>query len=109
MRYSYRLRSKSSLRIVVICNYKNSPITAEQCRAKENLLHPRRSYFAPINRSLSGVDSLLFRRLRLVEAPGTAPGSEWFIMMSIYRHSRKRSGNYNICNAKGKLKPYIEL
>jgi len=24
---------------------------------------------------------------QLVEAPGTAPGSEWFIPMSIYRHS----------------------
>jgi len=23
----------------------------------------------------------------LVEAPGTAPGSEWFITISIYRHS----------------------
>ena len=24
----------------------------------------------------------------LVEAPGTAPGSEWFIAQSVYRHSR---------------------
>ena len=23
----------------------------------------------------------------MVEAPGTAPGSEWFITMTIYRHS----------------------
>jgi len=25
----------------------------------------------------------------LVEAPGTAPGSEWFITTAIYRHSRQ--------------------
>jgi hypothetical protein len=24
----------------------------------------------------------------LVEAPGTAPGSEWFITTAVYRHSR---------------------
>jgi hypothetical protein len=24
----------------------------------------------------------------MVEAPGTAPGSEWFITMTVYRHSR---------------------
>jgi len=24
-----------------------------------------------------------------VEAPGTAPGSEWFISMFVYRHSRR--------------------
>ena len=35
-------------------------------------------------------------RLRLVvEAPGTAPGSEWFITTAIYRHSR-RTGRSNI-------------
>jgi len=25
----------------------------------------------------------------MVEAPGTAPGSEWFITTAIYRHSRQ--------------------
>jgi hypothetical protein len=31
----------------------------------------------------------------LVEAPGTAPGSEWFIATAVYFHSR-RTGNPNI-------------
>jgi hypothetical protein len=26
----------------------------------------------------------------MVEAPGTAPGSEWFIAAAVYRHSRPR-------------------
>lgn len=26
----------------------------------------------------------------MVEAPGTAPGSEWFISMFVYRHSRRK-------------------
>jgi hypothetical protein len=30
-----------------------------------------------------------------VEAPGTAPGSEWFIATAIYFHSR-RTGTLNI-------------
>src|SRR5215471_4846722 len=35
----------------------------------------------------------------MVEAPGTAPGSEWFIAAAIYRHSRQ-AGSLNI-EAKG--------
>ena len=31
----------------------------------------------------------------LVEAPGTAPGSEWFIATAIYFHSR-RAGTHNV-------------
>src|SRR5712664_3596691 len=31
----------------------------------------------------------------MVEAPGTAPGSEWFIPTAIYRHSRQ-AGTANI-------------
>ena len=42
-----------------------------------------------------------------MEAPGTAPGSEWFITITVYRHIQNKSGNFNICNQKGKLKPYI--
>lgn len=41
--------------------------------------------------------SILFRPRRnprharaVVEAPGTAPGSEWFISMFVYRHSRRK-------------------
>ena len=76
--------------------------TVVPCRAKEHPLHPRRSYFAPINSPLDvfnlGLDCLICICLilkqwangLLVEAPGTAPGSEWFIPMSIYRHSRNK-------------------
>src|SRR5512147_2680658 len=49
-RLSRRLRSESSLRIVVIGNYLVGPITAVPCRAKARPLHPRRSYFAPMSR-----------------------------------------------------------
>ena len=45
--------------------------------------------------------SILFRprgpppqRGKLVEAPGTAPGSDGFITMAIYRHSRCRHAQY---------------
>src|SRR6266849_628973 len=46
----------------------------------QRLLHPRRSCFAPAKARL--------RPRILVEAPGTAPGSERFIATSVYRHSR---------------------
>jgi hypothetical protein len=36
-----------------------------------------------------------FKLRVLVEAPGTAPGSEWFIATAIYFHSR-RTGTPNI-------------
>ena len=35
------------------------------------------------------------RRGLMVEAPGTAPGSEWFIAQAIYRHSQQ-ADNFNI-------------
>ena len=46
--------------------------------------------------------SILFRpqwlrsleRSEMVEAPGTAPGSNGFITMAVYRHSRCRHGQY---------------
>ena len=41
---------------------------------------------------------------QLVEAPGTAPGSEWFIPMSIYRHSERiRKSNIIIMGGKKKV------
>src|SRR5215468_10667506 len=72
------LRGLSHRSIVVIGNYEIGPITAEPCRAKARPLRPRRSCFAPV-----------------VEAPGTAPGSDRFITTAIYRHSRQ-AGLLNI-------------
>src|SRR5436305_14955396 len=67
----------------------HSPITAELYREKTRPLRPRRSCFAP-------AETRQARLVRvLVEAPGTAPGSEWFIATAIYFHSR-RTGSPNI-------------
>src|ERR1700737_5023308 len=73
----------------------HSPITAEPYREKTRPLRPRRSCFAPAEAHNS--------RLRArMEAPGTAPGSEWFIATAIYFHSR-RTGTLNIgCKAQEK-------
>ena len=76
---SNRLRGLSNRSIVVVGNYCSGPITVEPYRAKARPLRPRRSCFAPV----------------MVEAPGTAPGSEWFITTAIYRHSRQ-AGSPNI-------------
>ncbi len=77
------LRGDGHRSIVVIRNYRFSPITVVQCRVKEPPLRPRRSYFAPAE----GLAPDGFTR-PWVEAPGTAPGSERFIMKPIYRHIR---------------------
>ena len=87
MVFQTALRSLSNRSIVVVGNYSSSPITAEQYREKTRPLRPRRSYFAP-------AEARLVRRA-WVEAPGTAPGSEWFIATAIYFHSR-RTGTLNI-------------
>src|SRR3990170_4137139 len=67
----------------------HSPITAEPYREKTRPLRPRRSCFAPAE-----TREALMRRA-WVEAPGAAPGSEWFIATAIYFHSR-RTGSLNI-------------
>src|SRR6185503_12796243 len=87
MVFQTALRSLSNRSIVVVGNYSSSPITAEQYREKTRPLRPRRSYFAPAETRLMG--------RAWVEAPGTAPGSEWFIATAIYFHSR-RTGTPNI-------------
>jgi hypothetical protein len=81
------LRSLSNRSIVVVGNYTNGPITAEPCRAKARPLHPRRSYFAPAKAQALWA---------LVEAPGTAPGSDRLIATAIYRHSRLAPAPDNI-------------
>src|SRR5712691_2819822 len=59
----------------------HSPITAEPYREKTRPLRPRRSCFAPAETRACG--------WALVEAPGAAPGSEWFIAAALYFHSRR--------------------
>ena len=107
------LRGLSHRSIVVVGNYCYGPITAEPYRAKARPLHPRRSYFAPITgprfvvaRSVGAPDRGLTRlrsREPVVEAPGTAPGSDRFIPTAIYRHSRQ-AGIGNIGATAGKIK-----
>ena len=77
------LRGDGHRSIVVIRNYRFSPITVVQCRVKEPPLRPRRSYFAPAE-----ILAPIGLARTWVEAPGTAPGSEWFIAQSVYHHSR---------------------
>ena len=62
-------------------------MTVVPCRAKTHPLRPRRSCFAP-----SGSPGL--EGEEMVEAPGTAPGSDGFITIAIYRHSRCRHAQY---------------
>jgi hypothetical protein len=100
------LRGLSHRSIVVVGNYCYGPITAEPYRAKASPLHPRRSYFAPIScpPKRGGL-----RKTRpqpdgqMVEAPGTAPGSDRFIATAIYRHSRQ-AGLKNIDADGGGIK-----
>ena len=84
------LRSLSNRSKVVVGNYCSSPITEEQYREIARPFRPRRSYFAPAKARFRSV-----RWWALVEAPGTAPGSEWFIATTVYFHSR-RTGTPNI-------------
>lgn len=90
MVFQTALRSLSNRSKVVVGNYCNGPMSAEPYREKTRPLRPRRSYFAPA-KSHPRMGS----RWVLVEAPGTAPGSEWFIATVIYFHSR-RTGTPNI-------------
>ena len=70
------------------------PVTSEPSRAKARPLRPRRSCFGP-------ADAARSRGSRLVEPPGTAPGSDRFITTPVYRHSRPlRDGTVNIGAAK---------
>jgi hypothetical protein len=100
------LRGLSHRSIVVVGNYCYGPITAEPYRAKARPLHPRRSYFAPIScpPNRGGLrDTRPQPDGQMVEAPGTAPGSDWFIATAIYRHSRQ-AGFRNIGADGGGIK-----
>jgi hypothetical protein len=63
------------------------PGSVVPCREKARSLRPRRSYFAPSRCSPR------LMRLYVVEAPGTAPGSDRFITTSVYLHSQQ-AGTY---------------
>ena len=81
----------------------DGPITVVPCRAKTRSLHPRRSYFAPIRCRFENRPE---SERHMVEAPGTAPGSEWFITTAIYRHSRSKPAGsiYAYKRAKKRLR-----
>jgi hypothetical protein len=103
------LRGLGNRSIVVVGNYGCGPITVEPCRAKARPLRPRRSYFAPISgigdqRSVVRTPLTSDHRPLMVEAPGTAPGSDRFIAAAIYRHSRLAPAPTNIRPAGGRKK-----
>src|SRR6202453_4741915 len=74
----------------------HSPMTAEPYREKTRPLRPRRSCFGP-------TEPRVMQRA-WVEAPGAAPGSEWFIAAAIYFHSRQ-AGTPNIERFQAKWRP----
>jgi hypothetical protein len=74
----------------------HSPMTAEPYREKTRPLRPRRSCFAPTE--------IRAMQRAWVEAPGAAPGSEWFIAVAIYFHSRQ-AGTPNIERFPAKWRP----
>ena len=103
MVFQTALRSLSNRSIVVVCNYC-------MARYRRNHTEKKRALYAlvdPISPppKLSSHDPekwVPVFQIRscpdwrvLVEAPGTAPGSEWFIATVIYFHSR-RTGPTNI-------------
>jgi len=78
--------------MVVVGTYKNSPITAEQYRAKGQPLHARRSYFGPTAIALG---------LLVVEPPGTAPGSDALITKPFIAIDRPKPNKTNIGGGRG--------
>ena len=78
-----RLRGLSNRSIVVVGNYCSGPISAGTIPSKSAPFTPSSILFRP-RRS----PEISFQARALVEAPGTAPGSEWFITTAVYRHIR---------------------
>ncbi len=88
MVFQTALRSLSNRSIVVVCNY---------CMARYRRNHTEKKHvlYALVD-PVSPPPKPAARGVRaLVEAPGAAPGSEWFIAAAIYFHSR-RTGIPNI-------------
>ncbi len=104
VKLSHRLRGETCFRIVVVCNYKNGPITVATMPSENTVFTPSSILFRP-RRGPSWPLQLRSRPSRnLVEAPGTAPGSDRFITQAIYRHSRQ-AGTPNIGTIGGHSKP----
>lgn len=66
--------------------------------SKKTIFTPSSILFRPQHNPAASVavEIRRFRRI-VVEAPGTAPGSEWFISPLIYRHIRLRGTPYIGC------------
>jgi len=90
------LRSLSNRSIVVVCNYCMARYRRNHTE-KKRVLYALVDPVSPPPKPSGMIRKSGFRKA-LVEAPGTAPGSEWFIATVIYFHSR-RTGTLNIgCN-----------
>ena len=79
--YRAALRSETCLSIVVVGNYKFGPITVATMPGQSPIFTPSSILFRPHQQPQ-------FALRFLVEAPGTAPGSEWFIASAVYVHSQ---------------------
>ena len=52
------------------------------------LFHPHQKPFSRAFQGFGATSAMFWFERLVVEVPGTAPGSEWFITTAIYRHSR---------------------
>ena len=93
--FSNRLRGLSNRSIVVVGNYTFGPITADTMPSERTTFTPSSILFRPHHQRPASKAGPL-----MVEAPGTAPGSERFIATAIYRHIRLAPAPINI-GAKG--------
>jgi len=81
LKLSRCLRGETCFRIVVVCNYKFGPITVGTMPSESSFFTPSSILFRPHHQPPGG--------RFVVEAPGTAPGSDRFITTSVYRHSQQ--------------------
>jgi hypothetical protein len=89
MVFQTALRSLSNRSIVVVCNYC-------MARYRRNHTEKKHALYALVDPVSPPPKPARLVALRAwVEAPGTAPGSEWFIATAIYFHSRQ-AGTLNI-------------
>src|SRR6201999_2564604 len=110
MVFQTALRSQSNRSIVVVCNYCMARYRrnhTEKKHALYALVDPVSPPPKPVLIGMTGKSGYRFSEYghaqferALVEAPGTAPGSEWFIATAIYFHSR-RTGTPNIGGKSG--------